>query len=90
MAQKYTLLFTSRAYLLQTIFDFPTVDMSCAILKFVFSLASKLGTYIPYLLSVVTCSKEKRREKIKKEKFQAQALACFMSIVLSFVFALCY
>jgi hypothetical protein len=61
--------------------------MICTILKFIFYLASKLGTYIPYLLSVATCSKEKRR---KKEKFQAQALACSMSIVLSFVFVLGY
>jgi hypothetical protein len=62
--------------------------MGCTILKFIFSLASKLGTYIPYLLSVATCSKEKRRNKERKKKFQAQALACLMSIVLSFIFAL--
>jgi hypothetical protein len=36
---------------------------------------------------VATSSKEKIR---KKEKIQAQTLACLMSIVLSFVFALCY
>jgi hypothetical protein len=47
---------------------FTTVDLSCTILKFIFSLASKLGTYIPYLLSVAICSKEKKREEIKKEK----------------------
>jgi hypothetical protein len=48
---------------------FTTVDLSCIILKFIFSLASKLGTYTPYLLSVAICSKEKRREeKRKKEK----------------------
>jgi membrane protein YqaA with SNARE-associated domain len=78
---------------------FTTVDLGCTILKFIFSLASKLGTYIPYLLSVSTCSKEKKRkEKKRKEKrrkkerkkFQAQALACLMFIILSFVFALCY
>jgi hypothetical protein len=34
------------------------------------------------------CSKEKKREERKNSK--AQALACLMSIVLSFVFALCY
>jgi hypothetical protein len=37
--------------------------MGCIILKFIFSLASKLGTYIPYLLSVATCSKEKKKKK---------------------------
>jgi hypothetical protein len=63
--------------------------MGCTTLKFIFSLASKLGRYIPYLLSVATCSKEKRRKKERK-KFQAQALACLMFIVLSFVFALCH
>jgi hypothetical protein len=46
--------------------------MGCTISKFIFSLASKLGTYITYLLLVATCSKEKRT---KKEKFQAQPLA---------------
>jgi hypothetical protein len=40
---------------------------------------------------VATCSKEKKRkEKKERKKFQAQALACLMSIVHSFVFALCY
>jgi hypothetical protein len=47
---------------------FTTVDLSCTILKFTFSLASKLGPYIPYLLSVATCSKEKKREERKKER----------------------
>jgi hypothetical protein len=77
---------------------FTAVDLSCTILKFIFSLASKLGTYIPYLLSVAICSKEKKRKekrrkkerKKERKKFQAQGLACLMSIVLSFVFALCY
>jgi hypothetical protein len=55
------------------------------ILKFIFSLASKFGTCILYLLSVVFV--EKKREE--RKKFQAQALACLISIVLSFVFALC-
>jgi hypothetical protein len=40
---------------------------------------------------VVTCLKEKKREERKKEKSsKAQVLACLMSIVISFVFALCY
>jgi hypothetical protein len=44
--------------------------------------------YTPYLLSMSTCSKEKKE---RKKKFgTAQALACLMSIVLSFVLALCY
>jgi hypothetical protein len=49
---------------------FTTVDLSCKIWKFIFSLAAKLATYIPYVLSVATCSKEnKRKEKrIKKER----------------------
>jgi hypothetical protein len=64
--------------------------LSCTILKFTFSLASKLGPYIPYLLSVATCSKEKKRKERKKRNFKEQALAYLMSIVLSFVFALCY
>jgi hypothetical protein len=62
--------------------------MGCTILKFIFSLASNLGTYIPYLLLVASCSREKKREESKK--FQAQALACFMSIAFSFIFALCH
>jgi hypothetical protein len=41
--------------------------LSFTILKFIFSLASKLGTYIPYLLSVAPCSKEKKREERMKE-----------------------
>jgi hypothetical protein len=77
---------TCKGLIMGTIFDFTTVDMDCTILKFIFSLASKLSTYIYYLLSVATCSKE----KIKKErkKFQAQAPASLMSILLLFVFAL--
>jgi hypothetical protein len=47
---------------------FTTVDLSYTILKFIFSLASKLGTYTPYLLLVATCSKEKIREERKKER----------------------
>jgi hypothetical protein len=41
---------------------------------------------------MATCSKEKKIEERRKErkKFQAQALACLMSIALSFIFALCY
>jgi hypothetical protein len=55
----------------------------------ILSLALKLGTYTTYLLSVAICSKEKKiKEKRKNSK--AQSLACLMSIVLSFVFALCY
>jgi hypothetical protein len=42
--------------------------LSCTILKFTFSLASKLDTFIPYLLSMASCSKEKKREERKKEK----------------------
>jgi hypothetical protein len=38
---------------------------------------------------VATCSKEKKRKEKKEIKFQAQSLACLMSIVLSFVLALC-
>jgi hypothetical protein len=41
---------------------------TCTILKFIFSLASKLGTYIAYLLLVYICSKEKIIEERKKEK----------------------
>jgi hypothetical protein len=63
--------------------------MGCTILRFIFSLVSKLGTHIPCLLLVTNFSKEKRRKK-KRKKFQAQALPCLMSIVLSFVFALCH
>jgi hypothetical protein len=51
-----------------------------------FSLALKLGIYTSYLPSVVVYSKE--REETKNSK--AQALACLMSIVLSFIFALCH
>jgi hypothetical protein len=51
----------------------------CTILKFIFSLASKLGTYIPYLLSVATCSKEKRRKKERKKerKFSKAQALCY-------------
>jgi hypothetical protein len=50
----------------------------------IFSLALNLGTYTPYLFSVVVYSKE--REKMKERKnYKGQALACLMSIVLSFV-----
>jgi hypothetical protein len=52
-----------------------------------FSLDLKLGTYTTYLFSVAICSKEKRR---KKANSKTEALACLMSIILSFVFALCY
>jgi hypothetical protein len=52
-----------------------------------FSLALKLGTYTPYLLLVVAYSRKRRK---KENNSKAQALACLMSIVLSFVFALCY
>jgi hypothetical protein len=38
---------------------------------------------------VSTCSKEKKREE-RKENSKEQALACLMSIVFLFVFALCY
>jgi hypothetical protein len=38
---------------------------------------------------VATCSKEKERKERNKEKFQAQELACLISIVLSFFFVLC-
>jgi hypothetical protein len=38
---------------------------------------------------VAIFSKEKKIEERKKSS-KAQALACLMSIVLSFVFALCY
>jgi hypothetical protein len=48
-----------------------------------------MKTWILYLLSVATCSKENKREERKKD-FQAQALLCLMSIVLSFIFALCH
>jgi hypothetical protein len=53
----------------------------------ILSLALKLDTYTPYLLSVVVYSRE--REKRKKNS-KAQALECLMSVVLSFIFALCY
>jgi hypothetical protein len=55
----------------------------------IFSLALKLGTYTPYLISVVVYSRE-REERKKENNYKAQALACLMSLVLSFVFALCY
>jgi hypothetical protein len=35
-----------------------------------------LGTYIPYLLSVATCSNEKKREEIKN-KFQSTSTCMF-------------
>jgi hypothetical protein len=54
-----------------------------------FSLALKLGTYTSYLLSVVVYSIE-REERKKEKNSKAQTLACLMSIVLSFVFALCH
>jgi hypothetical protein len=38
---------------------------------------------------VATCSNEKKIEERKKNS-KAQAHACLMSIVLSFVFAICY
>jgi hypothetical protein len=51
----------------------------------------KLGTYTPYLLSVVVYSRKRRKKERKKEKnSKTQALACLMSIVLPFVYALCY
>jgi hypothetical protein len=56
---------------------FTTVDLSCKIQIIIFSLASKLGTYIPYLLSVVICSKENKREERKKEKFQSTSTCMF-------------
>jgi hypothetical protein len=46
----------------------------------------KLGTYTSYLLLVVVYSKEREERKNSK----GQALACLISIVLSFVYALCY
>jgi hypothetical protein len=68
---------------------FNAVDLGCTILKnYVFSLTLKLGKYTPYLLSVIFYSRKKERKKEKNSK--AQALACLMSIVLSFVYALCY
>jgi hypothetical protein len=54
----------------------------------IFYLALKLGTYTPYLLSVVVYSREIKEERKKNSK--SQALACLMSIVLSIAFALCY
>jgi hypothetical protein len=47
-------------------------------------LAHIFPTYFPWLL-VQNKGKEKKETK---KKFQAQALACLISIVLSFVFAL--
>jgi hypothetical protein len=44
-------------------------------------LAHVFSTYFQWLFV------EKKREE--RKKFQAQALACLISIVLSFVFALC-
>jgi hypothetical protein len=44
----------------------------------------KLGTYTSYLLSVVVYSRE-REERKKENNSKAQALACLMSMVLSFV-----
>jgi hypothetical protein len=46
----------------------------------IFSLASKLGTHTPYLVSVAICSKENKSEQRKVPK---QALACLISIILS-------
>jgi hypothetical protein len=57
--------------------------------NYIFSLALKLSTYTPYLLSVVVYSRE-REERKKEKNSKAQALACLMSMVLPFVFALCY
>jgi uncharacterized protein YggT (Ycf19 family) len=49
--------------------------------NYIFSLALKLGTYTPYLLLVVVYSRKRRK---KENNSKAQALACLMSIVLSF------
>jgi hypothetical protein len=68
-------------------FLFTTVDLRCTILKFIFSLAWKLGTYIPYLISVATCSKEKNREE---RQFQSTSTCMFNVHSILFVFALCY
>jgi hypothetical protein len=51
--------------------------LSCTILKFIFSLVSNLGTYIPYLISVANCSKEKKIEEKKKTKFQSTSPCMF-------------
>jgi hypothetical protein len=50
-------------------------------------LAHIFPTYFQWLL---VQKKRKEKEKKERKKFQAQELACLMSIVLSFVFALCY
>jgi hypothetical protein len=66
---------------------FTTIDWSCTILKFIFSLASKLGTYIPYLLSVAIFLKEKKREERKKErkkKFQSTS-TCMFNVYSTFI-----
>jgi hypothetical protein len=58
--------------------------------NYIFGLALKLVTYTPYLLSVVVYSKKGKKERKKENNSRAQALACLMSIVVSFVYALCY
>jgi hypothetical protein len=64
---------------------FTTIDLSCTILKFIFSLASKIETYIPYLLLVATCSKGKKiKEKKERKKFQSTS-TCMFHVYSSFI-----
>jgi hypothetical protein len=59
--------------------------------NYIFSLALKPGTYTPYLILVVVYSRKRRKKERKKEKnSKVQALAYLISIVLSFVYPLCY
>jgi hypothetical protein len=82
---------TCKGLIMGTIFDFATIDMDCTILKFIFSLASKLSAYIYYLLSVATCSKEKIKKERKKKvpststcKFNVHStFICFRTLSLS-------
>jgi hypothetical protein len=63
--------------------------MSCTI-KNIFSLFSiKVLAYILPTYFQWPLVQKKEREDKEGKKFLAQALACLMSIVVSFVFALC-
>jgi hypothetical protein len=64
---------------------FSTIDLSCTILKFIFSLASKLGTYIPYLILVATCLNERKEKKEINKKFQSTS-TCMFNVHSTFIY----
>jgi hypothetical protein len=89
---------TSKVLIMRTILalHYRWLELHNSIIYYLFSIKTW------HILSLLTFSgylskrkekkrKEKKREQRKKEKSsKAQALACLMSIALSFVFALCY